>query len=250
MKHILITGASSGIGAALALEYAGPDVMLSLCGRNSYRLTNVAEGARAKGAKVYTTIVDVTKRGLVDRWLGEAAARLPLDLVIANAGISAGTGSGGETIGQAIEIIETNVMGSLYTIVGAAEIMKKQGQGQIAILSSLAGFRGVAGAPAYGASRAATRVYGEALRCELAAAGIKVNVICPGFVATPMTEVNNFPMPFLVTAQRAAQIIRRGLARNKGRISFPWPMAALVWLIAALPPYLTDWILCRLPRKP
>lgn len=247
--HILISGASSGIGAALALEYAAPGVILSLGGRNSYRLTMVAEEARAKGATVYTTLVDVSRQSIMGNWLREAEGRAPLDLVIANAGISAGTGKGGETIAQALEIVETNIVGVLHTILGAAQAMKGRGRGQIAIMSSLAGFRGVPGAPAYAASKAAVRVYGEALRCELAPHGVKVNVICPGFVETPMTEVNDFPMPFLMTPEKAARIIRKGLAKNKGRIAFPWRMAALVWLISTLPPGLTDWILCRLPKK-
>jgi short-subunit dehydrogenase len=250
MKHILITGASSGLGRALALDYAGPEVLLSLCARNEARLQEVAGAARAKGAEVHMDLVDVRQRGQLEDWFARAAARAPLDLVFANAGISAGTGSGGETLDQALEIIDINVIGAVQTVMLAGAHMLPRGQGQIAIFSSLAGFRGVAGAPAYGASRAATRVYGEALRCEWADKGVKVNVICPGFVATPMTDANGFYMPFLMPAERAARIIRNGLERNQGRISFPWPMAALVWLVSALPVVLTDWIIGRLPKKP
>src|SRR5262249_2479549 len=122
-------------------------------------------------------------------------------------------------------------------------------RGQLALMSSLAGFRGVAGAPAYSASKAWVRVYGEALRLDLAAHGIRVSVICPGFVRSRMTAVNQFPMPFLMEADRAARITRRALAANRGRLAFPWPMAALVWLLNALPARVTDALLSGLPRK-
>lgn len=249
MKHILITGASSGLGAALAAAYAQRGVLLSLCARNADRLEQTAQIARAKGAEVTTTLLDVRDRGAVEAWMAAAAQRAPLDLVIVNAGVSAGTGSGGESVDQLLEIMNINVIGALQTAAITAQIMRRQGRGQIALLSSLAGFRGLAGAPAYAASRAATRIYGEALRLELAPENIRVNVICPGFVETPMTDANGFVMPFLMKADRAALIIRQGLEKNKPRISFPWPMVALVWLIAALPPAWTDKILCFLPRK-
>ncbi len=248
--HILITGASSGLGEALALIYAQKGNVLSLAGRNGERLDVVAQKVRAKGAEVHAEVIDVTKAWGMEDWVKQVDARMPLDLVIANAGISAGTGTGGETKAQAVEIFAVNLTGVLNTLFPALKLMKERGQGQIALMSSLAGFWGFAGAPAYGASKAAVRVYGEALRNEVAALGIKVNVICPGFVETPMTAVNNFKMPFLLKPKEAAKIIRQGLEKNKGRISFPWPMAVLVWFIAALPVGLTDLVLRQTPRKP
>ena len=116
-------------------------------------------------------------------------------------------------------------------------------------MSSLAAFRGFPGAPAYCASKAFVRVWGEALRPELAAHGVALSVICPGFIATPMTTVNKFPMPFLMSAERAARIIVRGLARNRARIAFPWLLYAGVRLVAVLPPGLTDVVMARLPKK-
>jgi len=116
-------------------------------------------------------------------------------------------------------------------------------------MASLAGYRGLPGAPAYCASKAAVKVFGEALRGELASKGVGVSVICPGYVDTPMTQRNRFPMPFLMDAPRAANRIKRRLAKNKARIAFPWPMAALVWLLQALPPGAIDLALARLPRK-
>ncbi|HSV29442.1 MAG TPA: SDR family NAD(P)-dependent oxidoreductase, partial [Candidatus Omnitrophota bacterium] len=110
-------------------------------------------------------------------------------------------------------------------------------------------FRGMPGAPGYCASKAAVRVWGEGLRGWLAADGIKVSVICPGFVTTRMTAVNDFPMPFLMDAPRAARIMADGLARDKGRIAYPWPMYAMAWLAGALPDTLMDWIARRMPAK-
>lgn len=248
-RHILITGASSGIGAALAVLYAMPGVRLSLHGRNEERLVRVAEAAQERGAFVHAKTGDVVWREGMEGWITICDRKMPLDLVIANAGISAGTGRSGESDEQARAIFEVNVAGVLNTVQPAMAIMKARGRGQIAIMSSLAGFRGFPGAPAYGASKATVRIYGEALRFELAPHGIAVNVICPGFIKTPMTEVNRFKMPFLMDVERAAQIIKRGLERNQARIAFPWQMYALVRLASALP---QDWIagaVARLPKK-
>jgi short-subunit dehydrogenase len=146
-------------------------------------------------------------------------------------------------------VLSVNVDGVLNTVLPVLPRMVARGRGQIALMSSLAGFRGFPGSPTYCASKAMVRVWGEALRPELAARGIEVSVICPGYVTTRMTAVNTFPMPFLMPAERAAQIIKRGLARNKARIVFPWRLYAVVRLIAALPPAWIDPLLARLPRK-
>jgi len=249
-RTILITGASRGLGAALALSYAAPGVTLYLSGRNESRLNEVAGQATQKGAEAKIKIIDVTDKVAMADWIAGADAAQPLDLVIANAAISAGTGGGAESVAQNAAIFATNVQGVFNTVHPIEGRMRARGCGQIAIMASLAGFRGIPGAPSYAASKAAVRVYGEALRGELASQGVQVNVICPGFVKTPMTEVNKFPMPFVMQAERAAQIIKRGLAANKARIAFPKPMVTLVWLIAALPPGWTDMLLAHLPRKP
>ncbi|MEX0759570.1 MAG: SDR family NAD(P)-dependent oxidoreductase, partial [Tistlia sp.] len=121
--------------------------------------------------------------------------------------------------------------------------------GQPGLVSSVAGYRGFPGAPAYCASKAFVKVWGEALRGQLQRDGIGVSTICPGYVATPMTAVNRFPMPFLMSPEKAARIIRRGLARDRARIAFPWPTAFGAWLAGTLPPAWTDPLLSRLPAK-
>ena len=250
-RAILITGGSSGLGAALALEYAQPGVRLFLSGRSAERLETVAQQARALGADCETAVLDVCDTAAVKTWVKGCDAAAPLDLVIANAGISAGTAGrdGTEPAEQVRAVFATNVDGVLNTILPAIEAMEARGRGQLALVSSLAGYRGIPGAPSYCASKAAVKVLGEGLRGSLHGKGIRVSVICPGYVRTPMTAVNDFPMPLLMDADRAAQIIRRGLARNRSRISFPWPMAFAVWLLLTLPPAWIDPLLRRLPRK-
>jgi short-subunit dehydrogenase len=247
---ILITGASSGIGAALALEFAGPGVALALTGRDEARLAAVAGACRKAGAEPRVEVLDVRERERLAAWIAEVDRAAPLDLAIANAGVSAGTGgAAGETEAQTRRVMATNLDGVLNTVLPAVAQMRPRRHGQVAIMSSLAAFRGFPGAPAYCASKAAVRVWGEALRGELHDTGIGVSVICPGYVRSRMTAVNDFPMPLLMDAERAARIIRRGLARDRPRIAFPWPLYAAVWLISALPPGLTDPLLRRLPKK-
>jgi len=246
---ILITGASSGIGAALARLYAAKGVGLALGGRDAGRLSAVAATCRAAGAEVSEAIVDVTDPSAMASWISEADRRRPIDLVIANAGVSAGTADGLETPEQQRAIIGANVGGVFNTVLPLLPAMRQRRRGQIALMSSLASFRGFPGAPAYCASKAAVRVWGEGLRGDLLRTGITVSVICPGFVVSAMTAGNPFPMPMLMPAEQAASIIRRGLARGKARIAFPFPIYAGVWLLGVLPPALTDSWLRRLPKK-
>jgi short-subunit dehydrogenase len=246
---ILVTGASSGIGAALARLYATEGVHLALGARHAGRLAEVAAACRTAGAEVFETIVDVADRGAMQRWVAEADDRKPVDLVIANAGISAGTADGWERPDQARTIFAVNLDGALNTVLPLLPRMLERRRGQIALMSSLASFRGFPGAPAYSASKAALRVWGEALSGDLMSAGIGVSVICPGFVVSRMTARNPFPMPMLMSANKAARIIHRGLARGRLRIAFPFPMYAGAWLLGALPPALTEPWLRRLPKK-
>jgi short-subunit dehydrogenase len=220
-----------------------------LTGRDPVRLAAVERAGAARGATVATAAVDVADRAAMAALLTRADDAAPFDLVIANAGVSAGTGEGAESESQLRVITDVNVAGVINTLAPLVPRLRARQRGQIALMSSLASFRGIAGAPGYCASKAWVRVYGEALRGELVADGVGVSVICPGFVRSRMTAVNRFPMPFLMDTERAARLIVRGIAANRGRIAFPFPMAIGSWLLAALPVALTDRMLRRLPRK-
>lgn len=246
---ILITGASSGLGAALASFYAAEGVTLFLSGRDRQRLHDVADSCRGQGAEVHALVINVTQAVPMATWIKECDSIRPLDLVIANAGISAGTGGGGESEEQTRAIFATNLDGVMNTVFPALAVMRPRRHGQVAIMASLAGYRGLPGAPAYCASKAAVKAWGEGLRGHLAADNIRVSVICPGFVTTRMTAVNRFKMPFLMEAGRAAAIIAKGLARDRGRIAFPWPMALGAWLAAALPDRVMDRVGRKMPDK-
>lgn len=248
-RSILVTGASSGIGAALAEFYAGPGVTLFLSGRNMDRLEQILSLCRARGATAHGQVIDVRDPAAMADWITACDILAPLDLVIANAGISGGTGAGVEDAAQVREIFAINIDGVVNTVQPAIDLMRARRGGQIAIMASLAGLNGWPGAPAYSASKAAVRVYGDALRGALMDDGVGVSVICPGFVVSRMTDVNHFPMPFLMPADRAAAIIASGLARNAACIAFPWQTHALTGFIAAIPSGLRSIILKNMPRK-
>lgn len=254
-QSILITGASSGIGAALAARYAAPGVTLFLGGRDIARLAASAAACTARGARTVTQMVDVTDRDAMLRWVRAADDDTPLDLVIANAGISGGTGGAGgvitgEPAAQARRIFDVNVTGVLNTIEGVQDRMTARRRGHIAVISSLAGFAAWPGAPAYSASKAAVRVYAEALHGALAPTGVRVTAVCPGFIETPMTAVNGYRMPFMMDVARAADIIAKGLEKGSVRLCFP----LRTYMFAALPGFMpARWaqaLLRRLPAKP
>lgn len=254
LKCILITGASSGIGAALADAYSVPGVTLALTGRNTKRLRAVARKCESKGARVLMDAIDVTDRAAMADLIDRVNKEVPLDLVIANAGISSGTqaqrtGEMHQDEERARDIFSVNLAGVLNTIWPALHLMTARQHGQIAIISSIAAYRGMPSAPAYSASKAAVKAYGEALRPRLAPDGIRVSVVCPGFVKSRITDPNQFYMPFFMSAEKAASIIKRDLEKNIGLITFPWPMRLLSWIYGCLPAALADILGKRLPRK-
>ena len=249
-ENIVITGASSGLGAAMAVEYAGSGIVLGLIGRNAERLEAVAAKCRSKGATVITALLDITDAAATDQWLKEFNRSHPIDLCIANAGISAGTGGSGESVEQIHRIFNVNVNGVINTIHPAMACMQQRGKGQLALVSSIAGFRGSPTAPAYSASKAAVRYYGQALQGFLTPQGIEVAVICPEFIKTPMTDVNPFPMPFIISADKAARVIKNELFKGKRLITFPWPMALIARLQNLLPDAWVNRLYMSVPSKP
>jgi short-subunit dehydrogenase len=233
---IVITGASSGIGEALALDYAAPGIALALSGRDAARLQAVADACRAKGATVDAGQIDVVAKAALADWLTRFDAAHPVDLLIANAGISIDKDNSSiDDFSRLRTTFAVNVDGVFNTVEPLVGRMMERGRGQIAVVSSLAGFIGLPYSASYNASKAAVRVWAESLRYVLKKSGIGVTVICPGFVVSRMTENAPFPMPFLMTSARASAIIRRGLERNRPRIAFPIGTKAAVWLGTVLP---------------
>lgn len=239
--RIVITGATSAIGSALAQSYARPGAELYLHGRNAGLLANVAARCRDAGARVHEFCLDIREFARLHAWLSGLDA---LDLVVVNAGMNIHIGPGGEpeTWDDAEALLDVNLKAAMLTAQAVLPAMRARGQGQIAFMSSLAAYFGLPVTPAYCASKAGIKAYGEAIRGWLAPEGIRVSVIMPGYVRSPMCDAMPGPKPFLWSPQRAAVAIRRGLARNKARISFPFPLALGCWFLAVLPARISGYI--------
>ncbi len=239
-RHVLITGASRGIGAALARAYAARGVRLSLTGRDPAALDAVAADARAAGAEVAHATLDVRDGEALGAWIVAGDDQHPIDLAIANAGINRPDDAPGAPPDNLRLLLETNVLGTAQVVNRCLPRMRARGRGQLALMSSLAGITGFGGMASYGASKAAIRAYGQALRGDLAPLGIKVSVICPGFVDTEMAAQVKGTKMGEWSAERAARFIQRGLARNRGLIAFPPLEAFGVRLLTVLPGILMD----------
>lgn len=244
-KTILITGASGGIGAALAIRYACHQTLLILIARNEAKLTEIKKKCESKGAQVISHTIDIRASEKVQNTIQNIDLQYPLDLVICNAGVSSNIGKNGETESwDAIcNVIDTNLYGVLATLNPLISRMQQRKYGQIAIISSLAAYRGMPITPAYCASKAAVKSYGEALRGWLADDGIKVSVVCPGFVESEMSTQFPGDKPMMISASKAAEIIYRGLMKNKANISFPFPLNLGMWFLAILPGGISDWFM-------
>lgn len=248
-SHILITGASSGIGEALALYYAAAGAKrLSICGRNAERLEQVAAACRKYGSEVDAQTLDITNSESVTEWINRCNEQLPLNLVFANAGVA----TLAETPENVRRTFATNVFGVVNTVLPAIELFKKAPSEQIkhlVITSSIAGYHGMPTCPSYSASKACVKAWGEGLRLALKQFGINVSTVCPGFVRSRITDKNTCPMPFFMEADQAARIIAERVEKNVGLIAFPWQMRLAVWLGSILPNCLSDFIYSRLPYK-
>jgi short-subunit dehydrogenase len=240
MKAIFITGASSGIGEALAVRFAAPGRSLGLLARRQTELDRVAAQCRERGATVAVFPADARDANAVQsaaRRFQEAVRSV--DVVIANAGVSRRDSESRDEADLSREIIETNLLGVIYTLTPFTADMERAGSGSLVAISSVAGVRGLPNAGAYSASKAAVNTWMESLRIRLRGR-VHVMTVCPGFVATPMTASNRFRMPWLITADDAAARIERGIERKQSVLVFPAPMRALVAMARLLPRFLYE----------
>lgn len=246
-RNVLITGASSGIGRALALRYAQEGGVLGLLGRDRQRLEDVAAECRSIGARVQTGLIDVRDRGGIANWIVAFDREAPVDLVVANAGVMAGTPPAGEIEppDEAHALIETNMLGVLNTVQPLIPIMVARGSGQIVIMSSLAAFVPLPDCPSYSASKSAVLSYGLSLRALLATRGVGVSVVCPGYVTTPMMLLESGFKPFEMAPDTAADLVYRAVQRNRAVIAFPFLLALVTRFAGLCPDRIRRWLLLR-----
>jgi short-subunit dehydrogenase len=244
-RSILVTGATSGLGSALACGYAAPGIALALTGRNAARLEEVASICRGLGATVKAACHDVSIADPIGAWVQEIDAAAPLDLAIAAAGISGGPQPDEVTEGvaSATAQVAANLLGVMHVMEPLLPRMLARKHGHIAMVSSVAGYRGLPYSPAYSASKAGVRAYGDGLRAALAPHGISCSVVVPGFFDSPMTDRFIGDKPFMVSLDRAAAVVRRGLDRKQARIVFPRLLGLGIQATDLMPWFVGDWIL-------
>ena len=245
---IFITGANSGIGEALAIEYAKQGAILGLVARRKKELQILQ---KKLNGKVLIYEVDVTNINQC-RWASEdfIAHHGTPDIVIANAGISTGTLTENFSDIQTFKkIIDTNLNGVINTFYPFVQLFKKREQGQFVGISSIAGIRGLPGSGAYSSSKAALINYLESFRVEMAPYKIDVTTIAPGYIKTPMTDDNDYSMPFIMPVNKAAISFINAIRKKKKFIIIPWQMKIIGYLMHILPIFIWDFLAKKGPRK-
>src|SRR5258708_16712291 len=241
----LPSAAASGIGSALARCYAAAGRTLILHGRDPAGLTALARECETRGAKTCSAPFDLRDGPAAIAAIRSLSGQYVIDLAIVNAGVSSMIGRGEEVENweTARAVLAVNLDGALATVAGVLPEMRRRGAGQIALVSSLEAYIGMPVTPVYSASKAALNAYGEALRGWLAPQGIPVNVGLPGAVRTPMSDRYTAAKPWMMSPERAANLILRGLERNRARTAFPRLLAWGMWWLSVLPPAVSQRIL-------
>ncbi len=247
--RVVITGASSGLGLALARHYLERGAIVAALARRAEWLQALAAEFPEK---VYCYALDVRDAAALHGAADDFISRVGVpDLVIANAGVSVGTLTEyAEDIDAFGEVLDTNVLGMVKTFQPFVAKMRDVGCGTMVGIASVAGFRGLPGAGAYSASKAAAIAYLESLRVELHGSGVKVVTICPGYIKTAMTSINPYPMPFILEADEAARRIARAIEIQKSFAVIPWQMSLVGMLLKLLPRWLYDRLFAHAPHKP
>ena len=239
-QRIIITGATGGIGRALVREYAQPGVELLLFGRNSEALSAACDDAEKAGAKVTAANVNVTEHERMEAALRQFHEDGGVDLVLLSAGVKVGNRDGIEPVEQLERVLSVNLAASMRHAQAVLPHMLERQKGQIVFFSSLSALSPQPDLLSYSASKSALRNYAIALRRSTRGTGVTIHVITPGFVDTPMTDRHLGHTPMKISADRAAKIIRRGLARGRTHIAFPLFLVLLVRLQNLLPPAIAD----------
>ncbi len=247
--NVVISGASSGLGVALARHYLQRGAVLGIFARRGELLQHLA--AEFPG-RVHCYVLDVRDAAALQQAASDfmQQAGCP-DVVIANAGVSVGTLTEyAEDVDAFQQVMDVNVLGMVKTFQPFIAAMRAAQRGTLAGIASVAGFRGLPGAGAYSASKAAAITYLESLRVELRGSGIKVVTICPGYIKTPMTDINPYPMPFILDADEAAKLIARVIERQATHAVIPWQMGVVGAVLKLLPNCVYDRLFANAPRKP
>lgn len=251
IKHVVITGVTGGLGSAIAKTYAEKGVHLSLLGRKMDELNSIAVTCQRLGATASCYHADVTETDNLITLLNIIDDEKVVDLIVANAGIVnfLSQKNSEETWNEIRKLLAVNLSGAIATISPFIDRMKKRKGGQIALISSISAYHGMEVMPSYCASKAGLKAYGEALRALLCKDGVKVSVVLPGFIKSNMSNQFLCSKPFLITADKAASIIKSGLEKNKPRIIFPFFMSIGMKLLTLLPCDFSNFILRMLGYK-
>ena len=232
MRSVFITGGTTGIGMELAKLYVSRGWKVGVCGRDRLKFE---ESFSLPNDNISFYQVDVSNREELKAAIGDFSKSIGLDLLIANAGIGYKFKTKIPDFEWSYKMVQVNLLGVMYAFEAALDVMIPQGKGQLVATSSIAGYNGLPGVSAYSATKSAVLKYCESLHLDLRQFNIHVTTICPGFVDTPLTQANHHPMPFLMKAPKAAQLIAKAIDKKKMTYAFPFFFSTMVRILGMLP---------------
>ena len=242
----MITGASSGIGKGLALELSRRGALLGLMARRADLLAELVAEIGSRNGRAIALAADVTDAGAVRVAADRLRAELgPIDVLIVNAGVGGASNAAQLDPAQVADVININLLGAVNSVAAVLPEMTTRGQGQLVAISSLSAYRGLPKSAAYCSSKAALSSLFESIRLDVQRTGVKVTIIHPGFIKTPLTAGRHSKMPFLMELDDAVMKIVRAIEKEKKSYAFPWPLASFVRLGMVMPNFMYDRIAGR-----